>query len=82
MIRITNKTGIGRHTKFENQNGSMINGVKSVEIDILEADGLVQAILDFEQSEIDITAEPLLSLDTVRRCAEFYGYKLVEDTNE
>ena len=81
MIRITNKSGLGKHTRIENENGSMIAGISGIQIDI-RADSLVLATLDFVQSEIDIEAEPLLSLDTVRRCAEHYGYELIEDKNE
>ena len=82
MIRITNKTGLGKHTEVYNENGTRVHGVQSIKLDEIDKDSVVTATIDFIQPEFDIEAEPLLSLESLERFAKHYGYKLVEVNNE
>ena len=81
MIRIKNKTGLSHHTELYNENGSRIHGVASVDISIQPND-VVTAKINFAQTDLDIEAEPLLSLDSLKHFAKHYGYALVEVNNE
>lgn len=81
MIRITNVSGLGRHTKVYHRDGSLLHGIENVNININQ-DGFVTAILDFTQTELDIEAEPLLSLESLKHFAKYYGYELKEVNNE
>lgn len=82
MIRIKNKTGLGHHTEFYNENGTRIYGVEKVEFAEIRRDTAVQATITFVQTELDIEAEPLLSLESLERFAKHYGYKLIKDDYE
>jgi hypothetical protein len=76
MINIICNESDTRYTKIQNEDGSEIKGVKAVDIR-MRFDEFVSAKLWIEVNEINIQAEPLLSLDTVKEAAEFYGYQLV-----
>jgi hypothetical protein len=78
MIKITcnNLEPMGKKIKIQNEDGTDIKGVRSIDIRF-RLDAIVTAILDIEVTETNIQAEPLLSYDTVKEAAEHYGYELV-----
>ena len=58
--------------------GSVMLGVLSCNININGESQVARATLDVLVDDLNIQAEPLLSLETVKAAAEHYGYKLVK----
>ena len=77
MIRIKKVPGTHNGVRFTNQDGNEIHGVASCDVR-LRSDEIFTATLELYVEDIDIEAEPLLSIDTVKRMAEYYGMELVE----
>ena len=78
MIRI--KKVPGTHNggvKFFNEDGSEINSVAACDVR-MRPDEICTATLELYVEDIDIEAEPLLSIGTVKRMTEYYGMELVE----
>jgi hypothetical protein len=67
------KTSVG--TTVETLDGQPIEGVTSINISI-EPNSMVTAELNVYIGGCDITAHPLLSLDSVREAAAWHGYVL------
>jgi hypothetical protein len=64
------------HVRIINEDGKEIRGVRSVDIR-MRVNEIITARLDIEVNDISIQAEPLLSYNTIKKAAEYYGYQLV-----
>lgn len=76
FINIKCNDATPQNTKITHPDGTDVKGVRSIDIRF-RLEELVTAKLDIYVNEINIQAEPLLSFDTVKRAAEYYGYELV-----
>lgn len=76
FINIKCNDAYPQNIKITHPDGTDVKGVRSIDIRF-RLDELVTAILDIYVNEINIQAEPLLSFDTVKRAAEYYGHELL-----
>jgi hypothetical protein len=74
-IKITSP-GWGSETRVTDMQGNAVPGVQEIRIQPISRDTLVKAVLTIALAELDIEAEPILSLETLEASAKFWGYKL------
>ena len=73
---VTPPSGAGHGTKLFTEDGTEIPNVLSADIRI-RPDEIVRAEVSVVVGRCDITAHPLLSLETVEEAAQRHGYRLV-----
>lgn len=78
MIRIvTPPTGTTGHgTRITTPDGTEIEGITGIDIS-LRPNAIVMAKVEVMMAGLDLTAHPLLGLETVRAAADAYGFALV-----
>lgn len=78
MIRIKSSSMLPQDVKITTDAGETVEGVTKVTI-AMNPGKVNKAEVDILVSEVDVMAHPLLSLETIKRAAAEYGYKLEED---
>ena len=76
MIRIKSNGPIGVGAEITTEDGTPVQGVRSVNLR-LAPDELVTADMEVIVGQVDVTAHPLLGLETLRDAAAAHGYALV-----
>lgn len=76
MIRIRNTGPLG-NVQITTEDGTPVHGVRSLRlgVDVGEA---VTAELEVFVGAVDVTAHPLLGLETIEAAAAAHGYRLVK----
>lgn len=69
--------GLGHGTRVVTQDGTLIPFVTRITV-TLEPDDIIRAEMEIAVSLAEVTAHPLLGLDTVRAAAAAHGYDLVK----
>ena len=81
LVRIVPPPGDGiraaQGTRVFAQDGSEIGGVTRISIDF-PIDGVITATMDLAINAETIAAVPMLSLESLKQAADYYGFMLVE----
>jgi len=80
-IKIVSKGVDTKSVKFFTLDDKEIQGVHSCDIK-MRVNNIVTATLDIYPEDVDVKAHPILSEETLKRLAEYYGYTLVPKLNK
>ena len=75
MIRIKCEGGVPQAAQITTEDGTEIRGVRSLNLR-MEPNSVVTADVEIIVGQVEVTAHPLLGLETLKEAAAAYGYEL------
>ena len=76
MIRIKCDGGVSQAAQITTEDGTEIRGIRSLNLR-MEPNSVVTADMEVIVGQVDVTAHPLLGLETLKEAAAAHGYALV-----